>query len=73
MTKVDDNFENESICTRFCGSCPTYPGVKGELLFCVRGKSSLPKRKSGCNCGMCDIWNRYDLSGFYYCIGGVKK
>ena len=69
MPKVEDTFENEMICTKFCGVCPSYPGVKGELLFCARGKSNVPKSKSkaGCNCGACDAWNKYDLAGFYYC------
>jgi len=37
MAKVEDNYENETICIKFCGVCPIYPGVKGELLFCARG------------------------------------
>ncbi len=73
MSKIDDNYENETICIKFCGVCPTYPGVKGELLFCARGKSGSPKQKSGCNCGMCDIWNKYNLEDFYYCIEGASE
>ncbi len=70
MPRVDDTYENEMTCTRFCGTCPSYPGVKGETLFCSRGRSRAPKQKSGCNCGLCDVWNKYELSGFYYCISG---
>jgi hypothetical protein len=53
--------------------CPSYPGIKGEVLFCARGKSSSPIEKAGCNCGLCDIWNKYELSDFYYCIKGKEK
>jgi hypothetical protein len=70
MGKVEDSFDNEMICTKFCGLCPTYPGVKGELLFCARGKSSSPEQKAGCKCGQCDVWNKYDLTDFYYCHQG---
>ncbi|GEM_PF-833485 len=73
MSKVEDNYENETICIKFCGVCPTYPGVKGELLFCARGKSNSPKQKAGCNCGICDVWNKYELTDFYYCIEGAAK
>ncbi len=73
MAKVDDNFENEQICSKFCGVCPTYPGLKGELLFCARGKSVSPKRKAGCNCSLCDVWNKYELEDFYFCISGANK
>ena len=52
---------------------PTYPGVKSELLYCARGKSSSPRRKSGCNCGTCDVWDKYDLTGFYFCIEGAAE
>jgi hypothetical protein len=71
MPKVDDTYEDEMICTRFCGQCPSYPEVKGELLFCAKGRSKAPKAKAGCKCGFCDVWNRYDLEGFYYCISGA--
>jgi len=73
MPKVEDNYENETICIRFCGVCPTYPGIKGDLLFCTRGKSRSPKQKSGCICGTCDVWDKYDLTDFYFCIEGVEE
>ena len=73
MSKVDDTYENETICSKFCGVCPTYPGIKGELLFCARSKSHSPKEKAGCNCSLCDVWNKYDLDDFYYCQRGAAK
>jgi hypothetical protein len=51
MSKVENSLENEKICTNFCGTCPTYP-ARGEFLFCARGKSSTPKKETGCNCGV---------------------
>ena len=71
MSKVDDSYENETICSNFCGVCPSYPEIKGELLFCARGKSKSPKQKAGCNCSLCDVWNKYDLDKFYYCQRGA--
>lgn len=73
MPRVDDNFDNEHICSRFCGVCPTYPGLKGELLFCARGRSVSPKSKAGCNCSLCDVWNKYELENFYFCQLSAKK
>ncbi len=73
MPKVEDNYENETICIKFCGVCPSDPGLKGELLYCARGESHAPKQKSGCNCGLCDVWNKYDLEDFYYCIKGTEE
>jgi len=72
MSKVEDTPENEKICTTFCGTCPTYPGIKGEFLFCARGRSSSPKKEMGCNCGVCDVWNTYGLKDFYYCMKGSE-
>jgi hypothetical protein len=71
MPKVEDTQENVNICMKFCGSCPTYPGVKGEVLFCARGKSNIPKVKQGCNCGLCDVQNKYGCTGSYYCTEGA--
>jgi hypothetical protein len=73
MIKVEDNYENETICIKFCGVCPTHPDVKSELLYCARGKSNSPRQKSDCNCGLCDVWNKYGLTGCYYCINGAAE
>jgi len=71
MPLVDDNQENFNICMKFCGSCPTFPGVEGEALFCARGKSTAPKAKDGCICGSCDVKKKYFCQGTYFCINGV--
>lgn len=73
MAKVDDSYENERICIRTCGNCPSYPGIIRDVLFCARGKSSAPRSKAGCNCGQCDVWDRNDLSDFYYCMAGEAE
>ncbi len=71
MPKVEDNQENANICMKFCGSCSTYPGVEGDVLFCAKGKNSTPKAKAGCNCGLCDVQNKHGCSGTYFCIEGA--
>jgi hypothetical protein len=71
MAKVEDTRENAGICLTFCSSCPTFPGAEGEALFCARGKSSAPKDMSGCNCGLCDVQNKFGCTRQYYCINGV--
>jgi hypothetical protein len=71
MPKVEDNQENVNICMKFCGTCPTYPGVEGEALFCAKGKSSALKAKIGCNCGPCDVQNKYGCTSMYYCTEGI--
>jgi len=71
MPKAEDNQDNISMCMKFCGSCPTYPGLEGEVLFCARSKSSVPKAKTGCNCGLCDVQSNYGCTGMYYCIEGA--
>jgi hypothetical protein len=70
MSIVDDNQENLETCMKFCGTCPTYPGIDGEALFCARGKSSAPQTKSGCKCGSCDVRKKYFCQGTYFCING---
>jgi hypothetical protein len=72
MSKVENSLENEKIYTNFCGTCPTYP-ARGEFLFCARGKSSTSKKETGCNCGVCDVWNKNGLKDFYYCIKGSAE
>jgi hypothetical protein len=71
MSKVDDNQDNVNICLKYCEPCLSYPGVKGEALFCSRGKSSAPKSKNGCNCGYCEVKRKYSCSGSYFCIEGA--
>ncbi len=75
MAKVDESVANLDICSRFCGSCPTYAanhmksGVP-SLLFCARGGSGTASggKKEGCNCPKCGVHTRYKLNGDYYCM-----
>ncbi len=73
MAKVEDNQDNAAICVKYCAPCLSYPGVDGEELFCARGKSSAPKSKKGCNCGICDIQKVCGNRGAYYCISGAAE
>ena len=54
-----------------CRSCPSFPGMRDEALYCASGISSVPITEKGCNCVTCSL---YDLcSSFnvaYFCIHG---
>ncbi|MFQ6111241.1 MAG: DUF2769 domain-containing protein [Nitrospinota bacterium] len=73
MPKVDDTPENEAICKKYCGPCPTYPKMEGEFLFCARGGSTNPQEKKSCYCPECDVWIKYKLKGLYFCIEGAES
>ncbi|MBN2875491.1 MAG: DUF2769 domain-containing protein, partial [Spirochaetales bacterium] len=66
------NLANLIVCSRNCGTCPSYPGVRGEALFCAGGPSSATVERNGCNCVSCPI---YDLcsayNSAYFCINGA--
>ncbi len=56
-----------------CARCPTYDDCarkKGELLFCIGGKSACKLEKYGCVCGMCPIEKIKGFTGVYFCITG---
>ncbi len=63
------NLANLRFCS--CLTCPSFPGVFGEALYCSSGKSNHPIRENGCNCVTCRL---YDLcSSFnvaYFCVHG---
>jgi hypothetical protein len=74
MAKVDDNAENLEICTKFCGTCPTFKEnalgkVPPHALFCARGKSEKASsiKMTGCNCPRCGVFAKYKLAGGYFC------
>lgn len=54
-----------------CASCPSFPAVRGEALYCSGGKSSVTIKEEGCNCVTCPLYDR--CSSFnvaYFCIHG---
>ena len=63
------NLANLLLCS--CSSCPSFPRVFGEALYCASGISSVPITEEGCNCVTCTL---YDLcSSFnvaYFCVHG---
>jgi hypothetical protein len=71
MAKVEDTQENEDICKNNCKSCPSYPEVAGELLYCSRGISGKQIEKYGCNCTFCDVQINSGCSKMYYCAEGA--
>lgn len=65
------NATNLLICARNCGTCPSYPDVKGEALYCAGGRSSAHIERHGCNCVTCPLYDqcsRYNSA--YFCING---
>lgn len=66
--KVDNTKENEKIC--ICTMCPSYNECmkkNKELLYCARKKSRCKFDKKGCLCGGCKVYQKYNLSGGYFC------
>ncbi len=54
-----------------CSTCPSFPEVRGEALYCSGGKSSVAITEEGCNCVTCPLYDR--CSSFnvaYFCIHG---
>ncbi len=39
-----------------------------ENCYSVPGSKAVHPKKAGCNCGVCDIWNKYEMTDFYYYI-----
>ncbi len=65
------NLTNMLICGRNCGTCPSYPGVMGEALYCAGGKSRKEITRRGCNCVTCPLYDqcsRYNSA--YFCANG---
>ncbi len=74
MERVDDTEENEEICRKYCGACPTYKRnflerYPPDALFCARGVSSAdPKVKAmGCFCPACELFAKHGLVIGYFC------
>lgn len=66
---VDDNTENEKLCT--CPTCPTF--VKSQFksnVFCARGKDVVKGKAAGCICPDCPVFKNYGLSQTYFCVVG---
>jgi Protein of unknown function (DUF2769) len=73
-TTVDDTVENQQICKKYCGSCPT--SKAGNLsesspgaLFCARGKSSGSSKVKtiNCYCPACEVFTKHKLIIGYFC------
>jgi hypothetical protein len=55
------------IYLEICGSCLSFPKIKEEALYCARGKSKSEIEHQGCICPGCEVYEKYDLSGTYFC------
>lgn len=78
--KVENNKENEEICKKICGMCPTYNNNRlqeeegSQLLFCARGKSNKNEIiDEGCICFSCPIYKEKGLEGGYFCMGKQEE
>lgn len=63
--------ESQAQCQ--CSSCPTYARCarqRGEMVFCLRNKSSCIKDMKACFCSRCLVHDRYALTSMYYCLRG---
>ncbi len=67
VAEVEDTPENVQVCKRFCGTCPSYPKVEGEWLYCARGGSKASVERKSCKCPDCEVWVKCGLSRTYYC------
>lgn len=71
---IEMSVENLNVCKDYCGSCPSYPGVKGEALFCATGASARAAtvERKGCNCMICPLYEKCARSSTaYFCITGA--
>lgn len=54
-----------------CETCPSFPQVRGEALYCASGVSTDLITEQGCNCVTCPLYDR--CSSFnvaYFCVHG---
>ena len=80
MSKVPNTPENLEICKRFCGPCPTFKPnelnkISPNALFCARGASEKPAKEiedKGCFCFGCEVFQKYELSGGWFCMHGFE-
>lgn len=76
MTKVPNDEKNANRC--ICSSCPTYTSSpcakeKKENVYCATGKTSCELVKKNCLCGVCPLWEEYNLSKGYFCFSGQAE
>jgi class 3 adenylate cyclase len=63
------NLANALVCS--CSSCPSFPGIRGEALYCASGKSAVTIDEQGCNCVTCPLYDRCgSFNVAYFCIHG---
>lgn len=68
---IEMNLTNLLICARNCGTCPSYPDMKGEALYCAGGRSSAHVERRGCNCVSCPLYDQCSRNNSaYFCING---
>ncbi len=54
-----------------CMTCPSFPAIGGEAVYCSGGKSSAAIVEKGCNCVICPLYDRCgSFNVAYFCIHG---
>ncbi|WP_455278500.1 DUF2769 domain-containing protein [[Eubacterium] cellulosolvens] len=66
MRKVADTKNNLLQC--ICIHCLTFRESPYGGFFCARGLSKEKPRQSGCICGNCPLFAKYNLRVGYFCI-----
>jgi hypothetical protein len=70
---VEDSLENQQICMKYCGACPSYRKNnlgqhQPDSLFCARGISNAPQMKEDrCFCPACELFTGYSLVIGHFC------
>ena len=74
MEPVEGSVENEGVCGKYCGACPTYKRnllsrYQPAGLFCVHGTSPAPSKikTMGCFCPACELFTEHGLIIGYFC------
>ena len=69
--RIEMNLTNLLICARNYGTCPSYPGVRGEVLYRAGGRRAAHFTRRGCNCVTCPLYDRCSrYNSSYFCING---
>jgi hypothetical protein len=73
MKKPENIDDNKNAC--ICPNCPLFTDCntgKNEKFFCGEKKSECPMdSKKMCICGGCAVFDKYDLTGGYFCINEI--
>ena len=67
---IGTNLTQQSICSKYCGACPSNPFTEGGL-YCTAGKSKRKVEENGCLCSECPLFYQCGGGKGYYCKYGT--